>query len=206
MKIGGDVYICCRMIEPIMRGLRTRTPQFAGMKPEDRVLDVCCGAGAQTLRYTKIGINAYGVDLDPRKIEFAEKKRRKQRFNNASFQIASAMDLPFEDSYFNCASICLALHEKNPSVRDTIITEMKRVVKENGTLVFIDYRTPMPRTLSAYFSKFLEFAAGKNHYAYFKDYTDRGGLEPLPQKNHLQLENSEYLGPLVAIRSTNAKG
>ncbi len=62
---------------------------------------------------------------------------------------------------------------------------MKRVVKADGFLIFIDYHVPVSRSGLAYFTKFMEFAAGKEHYRRYKDYVEYGGIEPLLEKNQL---------------------
>ena len=204
MRIQIDSNRMCRVIDPIMRGLRIQTPEFAGMKAGDRALDVCCGTGSQAFHYARMGIVAAGIDLDPRMIEVAEKNRRKQGLSNVSFQMASALDLPFEDDSFDYASISMSLHEKEMVDRDRIISEMKRVVKEEGSLVFIDYEVPFPRIPSSYLSKALEQIAGRNHWRCFKDYTEQGGLDGLLRKNHLHQEKRGSLGPLAIIKTPNA--
>jgi len=193
-----------RMIEPLMRSLRIHTPELAGMKAGDRALDVCCGTGALALHYAKMGIIAAGIDLDPRVIEVAENKRKKLGLGNVSFQTANALDLPFEDNFFDYASISMSLHENERAERDKMISEMKRVVKEEGALVFIDYKVPLPRIPSSYTSKVVELIAGREHNRYFKDYIERGGLDELLKKNHLHEEKRDELGPLSIIKTPNA--
>ena len=193
-----------RMIEPLMRSLRIHTPELAGMNAGDRALDVCCGTGALALHYAKMGIIAAGIDLDPRVIEVAENKRRKLGLGNVSFQTANALDLPFEDNFFDYASISMSLHENERAERDKMISEMKRVVKEEGTLVFIDYKVPLPRIPSSYTSKVVELIAGREHNRYFKDYMEQGGLDELLKKNHLNEEKRGELGPLSIIKTPNA--
>ncbi len=152
------------IIEPLMRNIRIRIPEFAGIKVGDRALDICCGTGALALHYARMGITAAGIDIDPRVIEVAENKRIKLGLSNVSFQIANALDLPFEDNLFDYASISMSLHEKERADRDRIISEMKRVVKEEGALVYIDYKIPLPRILVSSTIKAIEFIAGSEHY------------------------------------------
>jgi len=193
-----------RMIEPLMRSLRIHTPELAGMNAGDRALDVCCGTGALALHYAKMGIIAAGIDLNPRVIEVAENKRKKLGLSNVSFQTANALDLPFKDNFFDYASISMSLHENERAERDRMISEMKRVVKEEGALVFIDYKVPLPRIPSSYISKVVELIAGREHNRYFKDYIEQGGLDELLKKNHLHEEKRAELGPLSIIKTPNA--
>ncbi len=196
-------FVLSRVIELLMRSLRIQTPELAGMKAGDRALDVCCGTGALALYYARRGIIAAGIDLDPRVIQVAEKKRRKQGLGNVSFQVASAQNLPFEDNFFDYASISMSLHENERADRDRIISEMKRVVKEGGALVFIDYKVPFPLIPSSYLSKVVELIAGRDHNRCFKDYNEQGGLDELLKKNHLDEEKRGELGPIAIIKTPN---
>ena len=199
MRIKIDSNRMCRVIDPAMRGLRTYTPEFAGMKAGGRALDICCGTGSQVLQYARMGIIADGIDLDPRMIKVAETNREKQGLTNVSFQTANALDLPFDNSFFDHVSISMSLHEKERAVRDNIISEMKRVLKEEGTLVFIDYKVPLPRILSSYLSTALEYISGSDHWRCFRDYTEQGGLDGLLKKHNLHEVKRDELGPLWII-------
>jgi len=193
-----------RIIEPLMLILRIQIPVFAGMKAGDRVLDVCCGTGALALHYARMGIISTGIDSDHRVIEVAEKKRKKQGLSNISFQTANALDLPFKDNFFDYASISMSLHEKEREDRARIVTEMKRVVKREGTLIFIDYRIPLPRILVSSSVKAIEFIAGREHNRCFKDYVKQGGLNELLNVNHLRQNRNAELGPFAIIKTPNS--
>jgi ubiquinone/menaquinone biosynthesis C-methylase UbiE len=205
MRIKIDSNRMCRVIDPVMRGLRTYTPDFAGMKAGDRALDVCCGTGSQVLQYAKMGIIATGVDLDPRMIEVAEKKRGKLRIDNCAFQIANALNLPFEDDFFDYASISASIHEKEREERDIIISEMKRVVKREGAMVFTDYKVPLPRIPSSYLTIILEYISGRDHWKRFRDYIEQGGLDGVLKKNRLHEGKRDELGPLWIIKMPNSR-
>ena len=94
-----------RIIEPLMRSLRIQTPSLAGMKAGDRALDICCGTGALVLHLAKMNLVSCGIDMDPRVIQVAEKKRVKLGLEAASFQVANALNVPFEDDFFDYVRI-----------------------------------------------------------------------------------------------------
>ena len=192
-----------RIIEPLMRSLKIQAPSLAGMKAGDRALDICCGTGALVLHLAKMNLVACGIDMDPRVIQVAEKKRLKLGLETASFQVANALNLPFEDNFFDYASISMTIHESPRAERDTIISEMRRVVKKKGKLVFIDYKVPMPKIPSSYTSKIVELVAGKEHNRCFKDYLQQGGLDALLEKHNLHVEKRGELGPLVITVTQN---
>jgi len=177
------------------------------MKAGDRVLDVCCGTGAQVFYYAKAGIMATGIDLDPNMLKLARKDKRNKVLSNVFFQLADAQSLPFKDNFFDYASISLALHEKERTARDKIISEMKRVVKKDGTLIFIDLQVPLPENLFSHLIKAVEFIAGRDHHRHFKDYIEQGGLDVILKKNRLTEEKRDYLndGLITIVKTGNPK-
>lgn len=192
------------VIDPLLRDIRIFVPDFAGMKKGDKVLDVCCGTGDQVFYYAEKGIIAYGVDSDLNMIKFAKKDKRKERFIDVFLQTADAKNLPFENNCFDYASISFGLHEKERGDRDKITSEMKRVVKENGILVFVDFQAPLPDNIYSYFIQAIEYLAGKNHFKYFKDYIEQGGLDEILKKNQLIEEKKVLLkSQNVAIIKTS---
>jgi len=193
------------VIDPLLRDLRVHVPRFSGMKAKDRVLDVCCGTGDQALHYARRGIIAAGIDLSPHMIRVAKRNKRKHGLSNVSFQVGDATQLPFQDHCFDYASISLALHEKETASRDRIISEMKRVVRKEGILVFVDFQVPLPMNPYTYLAKAIEFIAGWEHHRYFKDYIEQGGLEEMLRENQLPEEKRDYLksGLMVIIKAKN---
>jgi ubiquinone/menaquinone biosynthesis C-methylase UbiE len=192
------------LIDPFLRGIRLYTIYFSRMKAGDRVLDVCCGTGDQTFHYARAGIMATGIDLDPNMLKLAGKEKRKT--TNVSFQRADACYLPFKDNSFDYASISLALHEKERAARDKIISEMKRVVRKGGALIFLDFQVPPPKKMLPYLVRVLEFFAGRNHHRCFRDYLAQGGLDVLLARNQLAENRRGYLkaGLLTIIKAVNA--
>ena len=190
-------------IDPLLQDIRVYLPKFAQMKAGDRVLDVCCGTGDQALHYDRRDIISNGIDQNPGMIEVARNHQRKYGLDNISFQVADALYLPFKDSFFDYASLSFGLHEKERTARDRIISEMKRVVKKGGALIFIDFQVPLPKNRYHYLIKAIEFMAGKNHYRCFKDYLEQGGLEEILRKNQLRPAKKDYLmNGLVTIIET----
>ena len=117
------------LVDPLLSDIRNFVTDFAGIKAEDRVLDICCGTGAQVIKYGMNGIEALGIDNDPNMINAASKNKRKSQLTNVSFCMANAAYLPFSDDYFDYSSIMFGVHDKEKSIRYRIIAEMKRVVK-----------------------------------------------------------------------------
>jgi len=194
-------------VDPLLKEMRIRIPDFSGMKKGDKVLDICCGTGDQVFYYKKKDIVAVGIDLNPKMVETAEKRKEKEKAKDVFFLPANAAYLPFEDDFFDFASISLALHEITRNMRNEIVSEMKRVVKKDGHLVFIDFSVPLPKKLSSFLIQSVEFLAGRKNFHNFKDYCDQGGLPFILKKNEQEEEKIEYLGKglITAVKAKNSK-
>jgi ubiquinone/menaquinone biosynthesis C-methylase UbiE len=181
------------IIDPILKDVRTCVVELSGLKAGDRVLDVGCGTGDQVFHYAQKGAIATGIDQNPNMIELAQRNRKKRGFNQATFRIASATELPFQDGYFDCASISLALHEMERDERNKAVSEMKRVVKKKGTLIFIDFQVPLPKNSIAYLIRAMEFIAGRENHKCFRDYLAQGGLKGILKENQLAVQEEALL-------------
>jgi len=191
------------LVDPLLRDVRRFTPGFCGMRPGDSVLDVCCGTGAQVIEYGRHGMIATGIDNDPTMLKTALKNKARRKLENISFYLADATRLPFGANCFDYVSVSMALHDKGRLTRYGVVSEMKRVVKQDGTLIFIDYAVPMARNIWAVLSRMVEFLAGGDHYAGFKGYVDSGGLEDILEAHHLRVDDRSYLkdGLMVIVKA-----
>lgn len=115
-----------------------------GLKKNGSALDVCCGTGMLTLELAKVaGPQGKVVGLD-----FCENMLAKAKENLSKTPLGSsiklihgnAINLPFEDNTFDCATIGFALRNV-PDVKKTIY-EMKRVVKPGGKVVSLELFKP----------------------------------------------------------------
>jgi len=106
-------------------GLRRLTIDKMGLKPGQKVLDVCCGTGTLCAMIAEaIGSNGevVGVDLSENMLKKAEKRRE----DNIRFCYANAEEIPYADGYFDRASVTFGLHEMPHPVRMNVLSEMRR--------------------------------------------------------------------------------
>ena len=168
------------------------------MKAGDEVLDVCCGTGAQVIEYSKHGILATGIDKEQSMLSIALRNKEKLNSVNTSFYLADATALPFDDGRFDYVSISFGLHDKERDIRNKVVSEMKRVVKQEGSLIFIDYQVPLPKNVWAIFARTIEFIAGGSHYQGFKNFIENGGLKSVLEHHLLVEEKISYVKSGIA--------
>ena len=181
------------LIDPLLRDLRAFLPEFGELKAGDKVLDVCCGTGAQAIEFARCGIIATGIDLDAVMIQTAKRKKSESGLANVEYRLADATSLPFADGSFDAVSISLALHEKTSEMREKVVAEMRRVVKQGGTLVVADFESPLPGNFDSFIVNAIEFIAGREHHRNSREYLKSGGLEAIFNRHGIAIEKTAYL-------------
>jgi len=174
------------LVDRLLRDIRRFIPIFANIQFGASALDLCCGTGEQVLEFGRNGITATGIDINSNILKIALKNKAKSNLENVSFQQADATNLPFRDCHFDCVSISFGLHDKARISRKKIVSEMTRVVKENGTLILVDFQVTLPANISGLIARSIEFLIDGDHYRNFKDYLRSGGLENLIKTQNLR--------------------
>jgi SAM-dependent methyltransferase len=62
------------------------------LQPGDRVLDLACGSGVHVLRLAQRGIQAVGLDIAPRLVEYATQQAEKAGVSGATFVVGDMRD------------------------------------------------------------------------------------------------------------------
>ncbi len=115
-----------------------------GLKPGGKALDVACGTGMLSFELARAvgpGGSVIGIDFCEEMLKIADKNLRKTSYQGiVRFMQGNAVDLPFPDNTFDCATIGFALRNV-PDIRKTI-EEMARVVKPGGRVVNLELGKP----------------------------------------------------------------
>lgn len=121
-----------------------RSPRKAvldAINPDDTILDLCTGTGANAVRigaklpHTRI----IGVDLSQEMLKIARKKARKNAVHNIKLYQMDATDMRFKDKCFDKISISLVLHELDDELAQKLMLEAKRVLKDDGEIIITEW-------------------------------------------------------------------
>jgi len=106
-----------------------------------RILDVCVGTANSAIAVAKENPNTHitGIDLSKDMIAVAERKVKKQKISNISFQHMDATKMVFSDNCFDVVMVSFGLHELGYDLMIKILHEINRILKKGGKLYIIDY-------------------------------------------------------------------
>ncbi|GAX34840.1 bifunctional demethylmenaquinone methyltransferase/2-methoxy-6-polyprenyl-1,4-benzoquinol methylase UbiE [Nodularia sp. NIES-3585] len=159
------------------------TVKWSAAKPGDTCLDLCCGSGDLAFRLAKYaGImgKVYGVDFSPNLLAAAKKRAESQYPKSAiSWIEADALDLPFDDNYFDAATMGYGLRNVTNIPRS--LEELHRVLKPGGKGAILDFHRPRNQQLRAFQQWYLNSIVVpiaknmglKEEYAYISPSLDR---------------------------------
>lgn len=101
-------------------------------KKGEKILDLGCGTGAFTERFSKMGLHVTGIDISKNSIAKARKKVKK-----AKFIVADITKLPFKSNSIDIVCFSEVLHHF-PNNAVAAIKEARRVLKPGGRCIGID--------------------------------------------------------------------
>jgi len=157
------------------------------------ILDVGCGTGSHLELYQHYQCNLYGLDLSPSMLEIARKRLGK----NAQLDLGNATKMPYENNKFDLVITMLSLHEMSPETRSGALSEIQRVLKQDGRILMIDFHPGPYNPLQGWISKtiifFSELAAGREHFRNYRQFMKTKGLETLLSQHKLKIEKESIL-------------
>ncbi len=106
-----------------------------------KILDLCCGTLSNTLSVAERYPNAkvVGVDISKSMLTVARDKYRKKDLSNVYLRCTDATSTGFKDKTFDYIIIGLVLHESSPELREGILREAYRLLKDDGKLIVLEW-------------------------------------------------------------------
>ncbi|MGH7949226.1 MAG: class I SAM-dependent methyltransferase [Candidatus Binataceae bacterium] len=121
-------------------------------RPDARVLEVASGPGHVALAFAKVCREVVGLDLTAAPVAIAERLKRERGITNARFELGDAEKLPFRDAEFDVVICRFAVHHfARPK---TVVGEMVRVCKPDGTVAMEDMIASEHPARAAYHNRF----------------------------------------------------
>ena len=181
-------------VGPVTDDLRAIGLRMFPTKEGMLVLDVCCGTGTLLDLYQKAGCQAFGIDASPAMLQIAQGKLEER----ADLRLGDARHMPYADGTFDLVTTVLALHEMPASDRSAVLVEVKRVMKNDGRILLIDYHPGPFRFPEGWLAKavitFFEVTAGGEHLRNYRDFLAHDGLPTLIARHQLALEKKLIVG------------
>jgi demethylmenaquinone methyltransferase/2-methoxy-6-polyprenyl-1,4-benzoquinol methylase len=112
-----------------------RLAAAAVVRPDDRVLDACCGTGDLALAAERAGGRVTGLDFSPRMLERARGKSAAIEWVEGDL-----LALPFPDGSFEAATVGFGV--RNVADLEHALTELRRVLVPGGRLGVLEITMP----------------------------------------------------------------
>lgn len=152
---------------------RKKTIQFVKQHPHEKILDIATGTGDLAIKMARLNPSLItGIDISENMLEIAQVKWAKKKIKtNISFIKSSCEDIPFQNGYFDCATIAFGI--RNFSDINKSLDEIYRILIHDGQLVILEFSKPRNKIIKSvyllYFKRILPVLGkvlSKNTYAY----------------------------------------
>jgi len=100
----------------------------SGKVKPGKALDICCGAGTNTVYMAQKGFDVTGLDISSQAIEYARRKAREAGVK-IRFIVGNALDFPFEDEEFDFVFDMGCFHHIMIEDREKFIKGLCRILK-----------------------------------------------------------------------------
>lgn len=128
------------------------------------ILDIATGTGDLAIEAIKLNPDIiFGIDISPQMLEIGKNKiKKKQLTGKIQLIEGDSEDLIFEDNKFDAVTVAFGV--RNFGDLETGLHEMRRVLKQGGTVVILEFSRPensMIRRLYNFYSSMITPKIGK---------------------------------------------
>lgn len=190
-SVAGCYSMC---LDPVIIAWKRKALKLWPPRNGMRVLDVGCGTGAQLNIYRSYGCRVFGIEMSAGMIATARQKYP----GRLNLSRADAVHMPYRNQTFDLILLSMMLHEISVENRLAVLVETRRVLKDSGRVLVIDYRAgrpnrPFGRLLRVLITG-IEWAAGRSHFDNYRNFMKTGGLPPLLKQHRLTVERHHIVG------------
>lgn len=111
--------------------------EFANLKDREVILEVACGTGTVFKQIVERNLNGknIGIDLSPEMLDKAKRKLKKLNTSNYELKEGDALNLDFEDNYFDVVINNFMVDLMPVKAFNIIAEEFYRVTKPKGSVI-----------------------------------------------------------------------
>lgn len=154
------------------------------IEQDSTVLDVGCGTGRFSFSVADKVSKIVGVDLSIKNIATAKQTLQKNPNEKISFIHNNVSELIEQKLHFDYAVMTYVIHEVDTEERISLLKQLAQIADK---IIIGDYLVPVNNGFWSTLNEVVEYLAGKEHYANFKDYVKNGGLKTLSSKANLKI-------------------
>ncbi len=171
-------------IDLLLRKIRKRISRYVHRHDMFPIIDLCCGTGAQCRVLSTSQNQIFGLDLDFKMLVYASTKTPL-----IPYVCADVHSIPLKKNSLNGMILSYSLHEKPPELRHEMILEARNFVFPGGKIIFLDYDPPwnLNSRLASSYTFLIERGGGPEHYSYFQDFLDKGGLTGFVEQENISI-------------------
>ena len=122
---------------------------------------------------------------------------RRRLGDSIQLDLGDATNMPYEDRKFDLVISMLTIHEMSQKTRSGVVSEMQRVLKDDGHILLIDYHPGPYQPIQGWISKliiyFAELAAGLEHFKNYRQFMAMKGLATLITLHNLDVRKKNIL-------------
>jgi ubiquinone/menaquinone biosynthesis methyltransferase len=199
------------------RRWKRRLVALAGLRADDRVLDLACGTGDILFAAAPRVRQAVGMDLTHRMLQLA-RRRATQEGPSCQWVTGDMLALPFPDGHFTVVTTGYGL--RNVPDLDRSIAEIRRVLAPGGRLLSLDFNRPGQPVVRAVYLAYLTLVGSAlglvlhgdpDTYRYIPESIRRypgahGVAELIRAHGFADVRVRRVLGGLMAIHVARASG
>mgnify|MGYP005843439777 CR=1 FL=1 len=172
--------------------------------PITNILDIATGTGDLAIELSKINnLKITGIDISTKMLDIAKKKiAKKNKTSQIDLILANSSNLPFADNSFDAATCAFGV--RNFENLNSALTEIFRVIKNDGLLIILEFTIPQKKIFSSlfkfYFKKILPIIGkiiSKNSTAY--NYLPDSVLQFPQNKQFMKILEQNLFKPIKNI-------